>query len=126
MFTSGTTGLAKGVMISTGNVSSFLSAMQELYALSPQDRVSGRHGFSFDFSVLDMFITWLSGASLHVVPANQLVGPFPLHTRAKAHGLVLGAFSSSIYARYENAHAWCVPHLSSIRHFAASHFLLLQ
>jgi D-alanine--poly(phosphoribitol) ligase subunit 1 len=75
MFTSGTTGSPKGVVVSTGNVVSFLSAMQERYAFSPLDRVSQRHELSFDFSILDLFITWFSGASLHVVPAGQLAGP---------------------------------------------------
>jgi D-alanine--poly(phosphoribitol) ligase subunit 1 len=75
MFTSGTTGLPKGVMISTGNVFSFLSAMRELYAFSAQDRVSQAYELTFDPSVLDMFTTWFSGASLHVVPAGQLMGP---------------------------------------------------
>jgi len=75
MFTSGTTGLPKGVMISAGNVSSFLSAMQELYPFSAQDRVSQTYELTFDPSVLDMFTTWFSGASLHVVPAGQLMGP---------------------------------------------------
>ena len=75
MFTSGTTGSPKGVMVSTGNVSAFLSAMNEQYLFSPQDRVSHRHEISFDFSVLDLFITWFSGASLHVIPASQLMGP---------------------------------------------------
>jgi acyl-coenzyme A synthetase/AMP-(fatty) acid ligase len=75
MFTSGTTGSPKGVMISTGNVSSFLSAMQELYPFSSQDRVSQTYDLTFDPSVLDMFTTWSSGASLHVVPAGQLMGP---------------------------------------------------
>jgi D-alanine--poly(phosphoribitol) ligase subunit 1 len=75
MFTSGTTGLPKGVMISTGNVSSFLLAMQELYTFSSQDRVSQAYELTFDPSVLDMFPTWSAGASLHVVPAGQLVGP---------------------------------------------------
>src|SRR5579859_2790125 len=75
MFTSGTTGSPKGVMVSTGNVASFISAMQELYSFSPQDRVSQTYDFTFDPSVMDMFTTWSSGASLHVIPAGQLMGP---------------------------------------------------
>lgn len=75
MFTSGTTGSPRGVMISTGNVSSFLSALQKLYPFSSQDRISQGHELSFDLSVLDLFITWLSGASLNVVPATQSLGP---------------------------------------------------
>ena len=75
MFTSGTTGSPKGVMVSTGNVSAFISAMQELYPFGPGDRVSQTYDFTFDPSVMDMFTTWSCGASLHVVPAGQLMGP---------------------------------------------------
>lgn len=75
MFTSGTTGLPKGVMVSTGNVCSFLSAMNELYGFSKEDRVSQTYDLTFDPSVMDMFTTWSAGASLHVVPSGQLMGP---------------------------------------------------
>lgn len=75
MFTSGTTGTPKGVMVSTGNVTCFISAMQELYPFSSEDRVSQTYDLTFDPSVMDMFTTWRSGASLHVVPAGQLMGP---------------------------------------------------
>ena len=75
MFTSGTTGLPKGVMVSTGNVASFLSAMQELYPFSSEDRVSQAYDLTFDPCVMDMFTTWSCGASLHVVPPGQLMGP---------------------------------------------------
>lgn len=76
MFTSGTTGLPKGVMVSTANVASFLSAVRDFYPdFSAADRVSQNYDLTFDPSVMDMFMTWSAGASLHVVPAAQLMGP---------------------------------------------------
>ena len=76
MFTSGTTGSPKGVMVSTGNVASFLSAVRDVYPdFNAADRVSQNYDLTFDPSVMDMFMTWSVGASLHVVPAGQLMGP---------------------------------------------------
>ncbi|HEY3973061.1 MAG TPA: amino acid adenylation domain-containing protein [Candidatus Sulfotelmatobacter sp.] len=76
MFTSGTTGSPKGVMVSTGNVASFLAAMRYVDPeFSAADRVSQTYDLTFDPSVMDMFMTWSAGASLHVVPAGQLMGP---------------------------------------------------
>jgi D-alanine--poly(phosphoribitol) ligase subunit 1 len=75
MFTSGTTGSPKGVMISVENVASFLCAMQQHFAFAPTDRVSQTFELTFDLSVWSMLAAWGSGASLHVVPAGQLMGP---------------------------------------------------
>ncbi len=75
IFTSGSTGSPKGVMISTGNVRSFIDALQQRYRFQPDDRVAQPSEVSFDNSVLDLFNTWEVGAALHVVPANQLLGP---------------------------------------------------
>jgi D-alanine--poly(phosphoribitol) ligase subunit 1 len=75
IFTSGTTGTPKGVMISAGNVRSFVDAIQERYPFRPDDRVAQPSEVSFDNSVFDLFNAWESGAGLHVVPLNQLMGP---------------------------------------------------
>ena len=75
MFTSGTTGSPKGVMISAGNVASFLSAMQQHFAFAPDDRISQTFELTFDLSVWSMLAAWGSGASLHVLPTGQLMGP---------------------------------------------------
>jgi D-alanine--poly(phosphoribitol) ligase subunit 1 len=75
MFTSGTTGVPKGVMVSAGSAQHFLSVMHERYRLVREDRVAEPTTLSFDLSVFDMFMAWGAGASLHQVPAGQIMAP---------------------------------------------------
>ncbi|HEY6448998.1 MAG TPA: amino acid adenylation domain-containing protein [Acidobacteriaceae bacterium] len=75
LFTSGTTGTPKGVMIEAGSVAQFRSVVQQRCAFTPSDRVSQVAELTFDNSVLDLFVTWAAGAELHVVPEAQLMAP---------------------------------------------------
>ena len=75
IFTSGTTGRPKGVQISLGAITHHLAAFQEIYRFTPQDRISLAFELTFDPSILNMFMTWNAGASLHVVPDPQLINP---------------------------------------------------
>jgi amino acid adenylation domain-containing protein len=75
LFTSGTTGFPKGVMISLGNVAHFLAAMQPRFNPVSTDRVSQTSELTFDVSVFEMFIAWGCGASVEVIPPNQLMAP---------------------------------------------------
>jgi D-alanine--poly(phosphoribitol) ligase subunit 1 len=68
-FTSGTTGVPKGVMLASSGVHHFITVMQERYRLTVEDRVAETTDLSFDVSVSNMFLTWNAGASLHVLPA---------------------------------------------------------
>jgi D-alanine--poly(phosphoribitol) ligase subunit 1 len=75
IFTSGTTGQPKGVMVTLGNIRHFLQVVQERYQIRANDRLSQHVDITFDPSVMCMFMTWGAGASLHVVPQSQLMAP---------------------------------------------------
>jgi len=64
LFTSGSTGVPKGVMIPHRGIVNRLLWMQEAYALSPGDRVLQKTPFSFDVSLWELFWPLLAGARL--------------------------------------------------------------
>jgi len=75
IFTSGTTGLPKGVVVSCAAVAHFLAAVRERYRIGPADRVGQLAEASFDLSVFEIFAAWDGGACLCVVPESQLMAP---------------------------------------------------
>ncbi|MBU2649692.1 MAG: AMP-binding protein [Bacteroidetes bacterium] len=64
MFTSGSTGIPKGVPVSNGNVLAYLDNLATIMNFSPSDRFSQTFDLTFDLSVHDLFACWLSGACL--------------------------------------------------------------
>jgi amino acid adenylation domain-containing protein len=75
IFTSGSTGVPKGVVVPLRAVHHLVTGLQAVYRFGPQDRFSKAYNLSFDGSVHDMFTCWNAGASLHPVPARQLMAP---------------------------------------------------
>src|ERR1700680_4202890 len=75
LFTSGSTGVPKGVPVMHSNVLHFLDVMSERYAPGPADRFSQTFAQTFDLSVFDLFMAWEAGASVHVLSSIDLVAP---------------------------------------------------
>jgi amino acid adenylation domain-containing protein len=73
IFTSGTTGAPKGVMIPLTAACHFVNHIHRAVGLTPADRTLSSCEISFDVSVYDMFATWEAGASLHILPANKVM-----------------------------------------------------
>ena len=78
LYTSGTTGHPKGVMLSQRNLSHFTAWYAHYVELSEHSRVLQFSTLSFDSSVIDIFPTLLSGAELVVANEDQRRDPLQL------------------------------------------------
>jgi amino acid adenylation domain-containing protein len=71
LFTSGSTGQPKGVMVSHGAIDNRLQWMQERYQLTPDDRVMQKTPYTFDVSVWEFFWPLAVGAALVVAEPGR-------------------------------------------------------
>ncbi|WP_455809666.1 non-ribosomal peptide synthetase [Pseudomonas koreensis] len=78
LYTSGTTGQPKGVLLSQRNLSHFTAWYAEHVSLNEHSRVLQFSTLSFDSSIIDIFPTWLSGAELVVPDEDQRRDPLQL------------------------------------------------
>ena len=75
LFTSGSTGQPKGVMVAHRNVVPYIDAMVDRYAVTEHDRFSQTFDLTFDLSVHDMFVAWERGACLCAPTSGQKMFP---------------------------------------------------
>jgi len=75
LFTSGSTGVPKGVAIAHRNATAFVDWAVSHYGTRAEDRISGHPPLHFDLSTFDIYATFAAGAELHLVPAQTSLIP---------------------------------------------------
>jgi non-ribosomal peptide synthetase-like protein len=70
IYTSGSTGRPKGVAIEHASICNFVRVASALYGIEPTDRVYQGMTIAFDFSVEEIWVSWLAGATLVPKPAG--------------------------------------------------------
>jgi amino acid adenylation domain-containing protein len=75
IFTSGTTGVPKGVVVTAANIAHMLACAAAMYHVAPHDRVWQFFETTFDPSVLEMFCCWAGGGGLYVIPQTKMMAP---------------------------------------------------
>jgi prolipoprotein diacylglyceryl transferase len=79
IYTSGSTGRPKGVAIEHPSICNFVRVAAGVYGLRARDRVYQGMTIAFDFSVEEIWVPWMAGATLVPKPAGTTLVGADLH-----------------------------------------------
>jgi amino acid adenylation domain-containing protein len=103
MYTSGSSGEPKAVMVEHRTVCNHLLAMQDALPLCQADRIAQKYSLNFDVSVLEIFAPLSVGAELRITdPGRHLDPDYLLRFIAEQGITVLDVVPSTLQALVEN------------------------
>ncbi|MCX4830318.1 amino acid adenylation domain-containing protein [Streptomyces sp. NBC_01016] len=97
IYTSGSTGRPKGVAIPHAPLVNFLTAMQDRFALTGQDRLAAVTTVGFDIAGLELFLPLLHGAQVVLAPREVVRDPAALSALVRASGATLMQATPSLW-----------------------------
>jgi amino acid adenylation domain-containing protein len=101
LYTSGTTGQPKGVLIEHHSVIGFVRAAQQLFELTPADRVLGYASANFDVSVGEYFNALLTGARLYLATDEERLSVPRLQALIETSGITVTDLPPAVMALLE-------------------------
>ena len=78
LFTSGSTGVPKGVTINHRAVIDYIDWVTEAFGITEKDSFGNQAPFYFDNSILDIYSTLKTGATTYIIPKTLFAQPVPL------------------------------------------------
>jgi amino acid adenylation domain-containing protein len=117
LYTSGSTGVPKGCVVTHRNVLSLFDATRGLFDPSHHDVSAVLHSLAFDFSVWEMWSSWLYGGTCWLAEPEVVRDPERLSAALDAHQVTRLSATPSLFAYLATAMArrGCVlPRLRSL------------
>lgn len=115
LFTSGSTGVPKGVAISHGAIISFIDEFVSEFKFERDDRFANQAPFDFDVSVKDIFGSLAVGATMVIVPRHLFMRPKALVEFLDSQRVTVMVWAVAALCMVNSFHAITSDSLATVR-----------
>ena len=111
-FTSGSTGVPKGVTVSHRSVIEFIEYFTDIFKIGDADIIGNQAPFDFDVSVKDIYSGLHTGAKVQIIPRDYFSNPTALmdYLAEKEVTTCIWAVSAMCFVSIMNGFGYRVPH----------------